>query len=188
MVAPAISGRRSGPFTYADLEATPDDGNRYELLDGVLLVNPSPRTAHQVCVGALYVLLRAARAADQVVFVAPFDVVFSDVTVLEPDVLVARRADLTGKNLPAPPLLAVEVLSPSTRRIDSLAKRSAYEEFGVPAYWLVDPDEPAVTILELDDHGRYQEVAHAVGAEEARGRVPFPVTVVPDALLDDLRG
>lgn len=188
MVASAIACTHPEPFTYADLQDRPDDGNRYELLDGVLLVNPSPRTAHQVCVGALYVLLRQAKGQDHVVLPAPFDVVFSDVTVLEPDVLVARRADLTADNLPAVPLLVIEVLSPSTRRIDTLAKRSVYEEHGVPAYWLVDPDEPSVTILELDAGGRYVEVAHATGDGEARGRVPFPVAVVPDRLLDELRG
>lgn len=79
----------------------------------------------------------------------------------------------------------VEVLSPSTRRIDRTAKRLAYEEAGVPAYWLVDPDVPAVTVLELVD-GRYEEVAVVAGEESYTASTPFPVEITPARLLDDL--
>ena len=173
------------PFTYDDLQRMPDDGHRYELLDGTLLVTPSPGTAHQVCAGALYVLLRNHRRPGEIVMIAPFDYVISDVTVLEPDVLVARRADLGKANLPTTPLLVVEVLSPSTRRVDRTAKRQAYEDAGVPAYWLVDPEGPAVTVLEMVD-GRYVEVGAAAGEETCTARVPYAVELTPARLLDDL--
>ena len=95
---------------------------------------------------------------------APVDVVVGPSTVLEPDVLVARRSDLTERNLPAAPVLAVEVLSPSTRRIDLGTKRLAFEAAGVPSYWVVDPDEPLLTAFELE-HGSYHEVARVTGDE-----------------------
>ena len=106
------------------------------------------------------------------------------ITVLEPDVLVARTADLTPARLEGPPLLAVEVLSPSTRRIDLGTKRLAYEAAGVPAYWLVDPEVPSLTVLELDA-GRYVERATVTGEEAFEATFPFAVTVVPARLLDD---
>ena len=171
-------------LTEDDLATMPDDGHRYELLDGALLVTPAPNINHQRCVGALFALLRSARQAGHTVFVAPLDVRLSRVTVLEPDVLVARPADLTPARLEGPPLLAVEVLSPSTRRIDLGSKRMAYEAAGVPAYWLVDPEVPGLTVLELDV-GRYVERATVAGDEAFHATFPFAVTVVPARLLDD---
>jgi Uma2 family endonuclease len=171
-------------LTEDDLATMPDDGHRYELLDGTLLVTPAPNLNHQRCVGSLYALLRNARQSGHTVLVAPLDVRLSHITVLEPDVLVARRADLTPARLEGPPLLAVEVLSPSTRRIDLGSKRLAYEAAGVPAYWLVDPEVPSLTVLELDA-GRYVERATVTGDEAFHATVPFAVTVVPARLLDD---
>jgi Uma2 family endonuclease len=171
-------------LTEDDLAAMPDDGHRYELLDGTLLVTPAPNVDHQRCVGALLALLRDARQSGHTVLHAPLDVRLSRTTVLEPDVLVARTVDLTPARLEGPPLLAVEVLSPSTRHIDLGTKRLAYEAAGVPAYWLVDPDGPSLTVLELDA-GRYVERATVAGNEAFHATVPFAVTVVPRRLLDD---
>ena len=172
------------PLTEDDLATMPDDGHRYELLDGTLLVTPAPNENHQTCVTSLVVLLRTARQPGQKVLVAPFDVRLSRLTVLEPDVLVARKADLTPARLEGPPLLAVEVLSASTRRIDLGSKRLAYEAAGVPAYWLVDPEVPSLTVLELDA-GRYVERATVAGDEPFSATFPFAVTVTPARLLDD---
>ena len=180
-----VTVTRASPFTYDDLQGTPDDGHRYELLDGALVVTPAPGTTHQVCTGALYVLLRQHRRPGDIVMIAPFDYVISEVTVLEPDVIVARREDLGTANLAATPLLVVEVASPSTRRFDRTAKRLAYEEAGVPAYWLVDPGVPSVTVLELVD-GRYEEVAVVSGEESFTTSLPFAVPLTPARLLDDL--
>ena len=180
-----VTTTRASPFTYDDLQGMPDDGHRYELLDGALLVTPAPQIPHQVCALALAVLLRQFRRPGDVVLVGPVDYVISRSTVLEPDVLVARRQDLGTANLAATPLLVVEVLSPSTRRIDRTAKRSAYEEAGVPAYWIVDPTVPSVTVLELVD-GAFREMAVVAGESSYEALVPFPVTITPARLLDDL--
>ena len=173
------------PFTVDDLEGMPDDGNRYELIDGMLHVSPCPVPRHQVVLGELFVRLHAACPADLLVMFAPMDVQPDRLTSLQPDVLVARPADFGPKNLPAAPLLAAEVLSPSTRLYDLNTKRFAYEKIGVASYWIVDPNPPgALTVFELDDEGRYRQVAHVEGDEEFLANRPFPVTIVSARLLE----
>lgn len=171
------------PLTRADLEDLPDDGHRYELIDGVLVVSPSPRLPHQDMVGNLYLLLRADCPPHLKVVLAPFDVALADDTVVIPDLLVADRTQFTVKELPGPPLLAVEVLSPSTRRFDLLLKRDRFQSAGVASYWLIDPEEPSVTVLELRD-GAYVEVARALGAQVCEVTQPYPLRMVPQDLLD----
>ena len=171
------------PLTRVDLDTMPDDGHRYELLDGVLLVSPAPRPRHQDMLGGLLVLLRTNRPSHLKVLCAPLDVVLAEDTVLEPDLLVAPKTQFTDRDLPGPPLLAVEVLSPSTRRFDLLLKRDRFQAAGVASYWLCDPDEPSVTILELRN-GEYVEVARAVGHESLEVTLPFPVRIVPSALFN----
>lgn len=166
------------PLTRADLETMPDDGHRYELIDGMLLVSPAPRFRHQECVGNLYVLLRAACPDGLTVVLAPFAVGLAEDTEVQPDLIVAPRQDFTDKDLPVPPLLAVEVLSPSSRRVDELLKRDRYQSAGIALYWLVDPVEPAVTVLELRD-GMYEEVAVVRAGEEREVTQPFPVRLAP---------
>lgn len=173
----------SRPLTRADLEGLPDDGHRYELVDGTLIVSPGPALPHQDMVGGFFLLLRSACPADLKVVLAPFAVAISDDTELQPDLLVAPRSQFTRKELPGGPLLAVEVLSPSTRRVDLLLKRDRLQSAGVPSYWLADPDEPSVTVLELRD-GVYMEVGRAEGSERLQVRAPYPVDIVPARLLD----
>ena len=173
----------SRPLTRADLEDLPDDGHRYELIDGTLLVGPAPSVRHQQVVGALHLLLSAACPDGLVVMLAPLAVALADDTEVQPDLLVAPREQFTRKELAGGPLLAVEVLSPSTRRVDLLLTRDRLQSAGVASYWLVDPDEPAVTVLELRA-GTYVEVGRAVGDESLRVEAPFPLELVPSALQD----
>lgn len=172
---------RGREFTRADLDDMPDDGRRYELIDGTLLVSPAPKFAHQAALLRLVVLMEAACPADLVLLFAPFDVALSETNVLQPDLLVARREDFTDRDLPVAPLLAVEVLSPSTRRFDLLVKRDRYEQAGCPSYWVVDPDKPSVTAWDLGDTG-YGEPVVVTGDETYAADRPFPVEVVPAAL------
>lgn len=184
MTSTATGLPRGRPLTYADLKHMPDDGHRYELLDGVLIVTPAPSHPHQRVVVRLIVRLVASCPPDLEVLIAPFDVVLALDTALQPDVLVARRADLTRRNLPAAPVLAVEVLSPTTRRIDLLLKRSRYESAGVASYWVIDPDVPSLTVFELRD-GRYETVAEVHGDQRSETSSPFQVSLVPAELVED---
>lgn len=172
---------RSRPLTRADLETMPDDGHRYELVDGALIVTPAPSYRHQGAVGELHLLLRQSCPAELVVLMAPFAVALAPDTELQPDLLVARRSDMTPRELPGAPLLAVEVLSPSTRRIDLTLKRSRLESARCPSYWVLDPELVELTAWELLDDA-YVEVASVRGDETWTCERPFAVTVSARAL------
>ena len=176
------------PFTVYDLEAIPDDGYRYELIDGALIVTPAPSWQHQESSGELFVQLRNACTPEFRVLSAPFAVRTSIHNELQPDILVARYVDLTLKDLPVAPVLAVEVLSESTALNDLNTKKAAYERMGAASYWVIDPEPPGgLTVFELTAQGRYREVASISGDEKFATDRPFPITVVPARLLDGLR-
>ena len=168
-------------FTREDLDALPADGRRHELLDGAFLVTPSPGFAHQDVMMRLIDLLRPTLPEGLVLLAGPFDVVLSDMTVVVPDLLVAPRAQFTARDLPGAPLLVVEIRSYSTALIDRTTKRHLYEQAGVPSYWLVDPIEPSITVLELVD-GAYTERAHLSGNETVDLDLPYPVELSARAL------
>jgi len=174
---------RGRAFTRQDLDAMPDDGHRYELVDGTLIVTPAPSPLHQEVLLRLTVLLEHGRPDHLRVLFAPLDVALGDDTVLQPDLLVAPRDQFTERDLPTAPLLAVEVLSPSTPRIDLTLKRARYEAAGCPSYWVVDPDAPSLTAWELQDDG-YVEVATVTANETFVATTPFEVAVTPARLLD----
>jgi Uma2 family endonuclease len=97
-------------------------------------------------------------------------------------VLVARRRDLTSRDLPTAPLLAVEVLSPSTRHIDLSLKRARYEAAGCASYWVIDPDVPSIRAWDLEDGG-YVQTAALEGDETFRPTTPYDVSIVPARLV-----
>lgn len=171
------------PLTRADWEALPeDDGYRYELIDGELVVSAAPRVRHQVVLSGLNDLMRAAAPADVLVLFAPLAVFLSDDSILEPDLVVAPRDRFEEMGIESAPLLAVEVLSPSTRLVDLTRKRDRLRRAGCPHYWVVDPDEPSVLAWELLE-GEYDEAGRAAGEETLRLDRPFPVEVTPADLL-----
>ena len=132
-------------WTVSDLQDLPDDGNRYEIIDGQLFVTPAPSLRHQEAVGAMYVLLRAYLGRERIgsVFGSPVDVAFSDQRAVQPDLCVMplhnrrrpERFEDVGRLL-----LAVEVLSPTTARADRVDKRVLFRDEGVAEYWIVDLD------------------------------------------------
>ena len=172
----------SGEWTADDLDTLPDDGLRYELVDGVLLVSPSPTYPHQVGLFELLHVLRLAAPPDYRVLGAPLDIRFTPIRQLQPDIVVLpRREPLTAKVVDVP-LLVVEVLSPSTRATDLTLKRHVFEQAGVPSYWLLDTEVPSLTVLELVD-GSYVEVASGSGVDAVVVERPFPVRVIPAELM-----
>jgi len=171
------------PFTVAELDRMPDDGHRYELLDGVLVVSPRPTPAHQVVAFTLASLLDRACPAEWQVVPEPAVTVSLD-TEFAPDIVVVSRDQLSGTKMTRPPLLVVEVRSPGTALIDLNAKKAAYERFGVPSYWVLIPDtgKPELIASELDG-GRYVEAARVSGGEPFRARRPFAAEVIPARLV-----
>ncbi len=147
----------------------PDDGNRYELVDGQLIVAPAPGADHQDYVGGILALLRDAcrRARHLRAFCAPFDVRPVEGTGLQPDVVVVDERDLEGGRLRlgAVPVLVVEVLSASNRADDLGRKASAYARMGVPWYWVLDPERRELYVQEREDDDRYRVVASVRGDE-----------------------
>lgn len=110
---------------------------------------------------------------------APYSVRPSGTTGSPPDILVGRAEDFTDRLLPVAPVLAVEVLSPSTMLYDLDTKKAAHHQLGVRSYWVIDPEEPTLTVFELDNVGSCQQVAEVKGADAFDARRPFPVRVVP---------
>ena len=169
-------------FTADDLDSLPDDGNRYELVDGELLVTPSPTVRHQALLLELAVLLRLAVPQGMRVLAAPMDVRFGPKRQVQPDVLVVRDEGLEGVRVESVPLLVAEILSRSTRSRDQVTKRRVYEQAGVPSYWIVDPKKPSLTVLELHG-GAYVEVERVEADQPWTAARPYPVTIVPGDLL-----
>lgn len=159
----------------------PDDGHRYELIDGTLIVTPAPSWQHQAVSVSLVVLLHSRCPRHLRVLHAPFAVGLGLDTEVQPDLLVAPRDAFTDKDLPGAPLLAVEILSPSTRLIDLNLKKARYEQAGCPSYWVVDPIELRLRVWELAD-GAYVQTADVGGDDSWTATRPFPVTIRPGDL------
>jgi Uma2 family endonuclease len=168
------------------LEELLQDGRRHELIDGTLVVTPVPGRRHQKIVGSLWGLLEATCPDEFDVVAAPFAIRLSDQLELQPDVLVGRDEDFTEDDLPEPPVLAVEAMSPNTAIHDLNTKKAVYERLGTASYWVIDPEEPALTVFELDEDGHYQQVGKAAGDEVFEAERPFPVRIVPRELLGRL--
>jgi Uma2 family endonuclease len=148
-VEPARLGLK---LTYDDFVLFPDDGKRHELIGGEHHVTPAPNTRHQEISGALFALMWVYLDAHPIgrVFHAPFDVVFSDVDVVEPDIVYLsndRAAHiLTPQNVRGAPDLVVEITSASTRHRDETVKRRLAERAGVEEYWVVDSEIDVIRV------------------------------------------
>jgi Uma2 family endonuclease len=172
-----------GDWTYADLLAIPEDGPKCEIVEGNLVVAPSPSHGHQFAITGLLRLLDDA-APDDCAILFDIDVDLGR-NVFRPDVL-ALRPEAIGKDRPfaaADLLLAIEVTSPSSRSMDRIIKPGALVEAGVPHYWRVDLEAaPYIEVYELD--GRAYRLAHTLRAgTTGRLEQPFPIDVDPAILV-----
>ncbi|MBO0823272.1 MAG: Uma2 family endonuclease, partial [Actinobacteria bacterium] len=149
------------------------------------IVSPRPRVLHQEVAFQLAVELREACPQHLRVIPEPA-VMLSRLTEFDPDIVVIRRELLREAKVTEPPLLIVEVRSPSTALIDLNRKKSAYETFGVPSYWIVDPDpdRPELTVFEIGPSGRYEESGRFDGTSPFRANRPFAVDIVPARLVE----
>ena len=166
-----------------DLYNTPDDGNRYEILDGALVMTPAPSRSHQRALLAVAVLLREpAREAGFEVFPAPFAWRIGPGQVPEPDVIVVAPEATTERAVKGAPVLVVEVLSPTGQRRDLDWKRRIYAQGGASWYWIVDPGVPSLTVLRLVGDA-YEEDARVLGSEVYETSAPVRVRVAPADLI-----
>lgn len=172
-----MTGTRTATrLTANDYYAMPDDGKRYELIDGELYEMPSPSPLHQDILLNLALLLRSdVGTSGGKVYVAPLDVYLSTHRVVQPDVLVllAERTGLvTRRGVEGAPNLVIEVLSPSNTQHDRERKLRLYAEAGVPEVWYVSPEMELIEVLVLHD-GRY-EVHTRAGRDEPVTSVVLP--------------
>lgn len=141
----------TGRWTAERVRALPDDGNRYEVVDGELLVTPSPSDPHQRSVRELAFALHAfvERHGFGEVLFSPSDIELDPKSMVQPDVFVFGLLEgriARGWNSGAPLLLVVEVLSPGTARADRTIKRKRYQRAGIPEYWIVDLDDRVIEV------------------------------------------
>jgi|SRR5689334_7348707 len=166
-------------WTVDDLARMPNDGFRYELFDGVLVVSPSPFMPHQRAARALFLLLHAACPPDLEVFFAPFDFQPTRKRSFQPDLLVVHTTDLEEEAaLTRPPVLNVEILSKGSRSLDRVFKREMYATSGVDNYWIFDPKVPEFVAL-VREGEQYVEVARVKGDERITVERPYPVDICP---------
>jgi Uma2 family endonuclease len=175
---------QSRSLTYDDLKRERETRDeRLELIEGEIIVTPSPSLMHQIVVHWLDVLLDRAivESGLGLVIGAPFDVYLDEQNVPQPDLMVVlwdRERVLGSARLESAPSLAIEIISPSSATKDRVTKRSLYARHGVPEYWLVDPDAKIVTVFSDPQNGRYQ-------AEQTVSDVAISATI--PALSADLK-
>jgi Uma2 family endonuclease len=172
---------RPSALTYQDYAGLPDDGRRYQILDGELCVTPAPGSRHQEIGGNLFAAIHAHVKGHGLgkVFPAPIDVILSDApehtSIVQPDIVFVatdRLDRISARGIEGAPTLVVEVLSPTTAAIDRRRKRDLYARHGVPYYWLVDGETHAIEMYRLS--GRTYDLLARVTGDALVAAEPFP--------------
>jgi Uma2 family endonuclease len=176
------AGTHYGPWSEEDLIGLPDQARGYELLEGILLVNPPPGGAHQAISRKLANLLEAA-AGPGLMAVQELGVRLPDNTMFIPDVLVANRevvlANTSGILDPTDVTLVAEIVSPGSRIMDRLTKPAAYAGVGIPSFWRVEIEDGLVIFAYGLEGGRYVELGAARLGERLTISEPFAVSINP---------
>lgn len=177
------SGPPQGHWTYEDYLRIPEDGRRYEVMNGVVIMAPSPTGPHQATLARFiyYLLPLVEFAGIGKVLAAPFDVVLTPGRVVQPDLLVVLQShlnQLTLTHMQGGPDVVVEIASPSTAAYDRLSKYDAYEQAGVSEYWLVNPNEKSIELMVLKE-GKYR----SEGIFKGKDTVPSQVVPAIAAVL-----
>lgn len=185
MTAPWTDRSADRPLTIEDLYELPDDGNRYELDNGVLVVTPPPAVGHQRVVHRLAVTLDAACPAEYEVLPGA-GVLISQIQYRIPDIVVIRAgsAQITDISARESPVLAVEVASPSTASYDRTRKKDVYAQFEIESYWIVlpDPEKPTLIAYELR-RGQYHLLTETRADNTFGAVLPFACEITPAALV-----
>ena len=152
-IQPAVS--EALKFTYSDYLLLPDNGKRYEILEGELLMSPSPNTKHQIVLLNLAAILKSFVERNNLgqIFIAPYDVVLSKYDVVQPDIMFISSKNtkmIKPTHLEGVPDLVIEIISPGSAQRDRIIKRKIYALHGVKEYWLVHPEKQRVQVLRLE--------------------------------------
>ena len=179
----------AGAWTYDDHLTLPDDGRRYESIEGELYEMPPPGWDHAIIVMTLILLLapQVQRLGGTLV-TAPVDVFCAGANPVQPDILAllpGSRASGESRGVDGPPDLIVEVLSPSNRVHDEVTKRALYARAGVREYWIVDPEAKTLEILALDRDALHS-IAIASGDDVPTSPLFGSLAVSVDSLFPDL--
>jgi Uma2 family endonuclease len=169
-------------WDYSDYARLPDDGNHYEVLDGELLVTPSPSPDHQRVAFRLAVLLDTYVTRHSLgVVIQDVDLLFQTGQFLRPDILVVPESSRPGikkRGIEMPPSLVVEILSPTSSGIDLVKKPARYGDFGIPEYWVLDQEDPSAWVWRFGEGAR--------GPEQIRGRLEWRAAGALEPLIIDL--
>lgn len=185
MIVHTVTSQASSiKFTYEDYLLFPEDGKRHELIDGEHYMTPSPSEKHQRVSMNLSRLLSNYLQNNPKgrIYHAPFDVVLSDLDVVQPDLLFVsaiRAALIAEKCIQGAPDLVIEILSETTRKVDEIIKRKLYERHGVGEYWIVDPELENVKVYRRSAQGGYVRAAEP--ASEAGDTIATPL--LPDCII-----
>ncbi len=190
LVTPAdwISGVQQGQWTYKDYAAVPEDGQRYDVVDGILYVLPANRVIHQQAIGEVMIYLHDFLRATDIgeVFLSPLDVELGPKDIVQPDVTVVmdEHSDrVKESHIIGTPDLVVEVISANTMRHDVREKSDAYARAKVPECWLVNPDEQTVEVLVLVD-GVYRSEGLFQGGVKLPSQVLQGFSVLVEQFFD----
>lgn len=177
MAVPAdwVTGPAQGEWTYDDYAALPDDGSRYEILNGVLIIVPSPDGSHQDAALRFghYLLPIVEFAGLGKVRISPADVELSPHNVVQPDVFVVLNEHMDRvkeKRVIGAPDLVIELASPSTAAIDRLTKYELYARHGVSEYWIAKPDKRTIEVMVLEN-GAYRSLGIFEGEQMLPSRI-----------------
>lgn len=179
---PTMSIAPATRLSYKEFCELPDDGQRYEILDGALFASPSPQTRHQRVIGRLFRMLSDHVETHDLgeVFIAPYDVLLAEHDIVEPDLVYVskeRARIVTDLHIRGVPDLLIEVLSPLRPQYDTQKKRERYAATGVPWYWLVDPQKQHVAELKLSG-------SDYVAVSEAADQAAFNSKLFSDLAID----
>jgi Uma2 family endonuclease len=178
MVAMSLAAT-AGSFSLADLEAMPEDGRRYELIGGAIVMTAAPLPIHQRVAVRLTTILQAAVPDGHELFMAPIDLDLPGGQRVQPDFVVVPSSSVGDQRLTLPVALVGEIVSPGSQSNDRITKRAAYAAAGIPAYWLIDLPAEVITLLALTATGVYQTVAEGATVSVA---APLAVTLDLDQL------
>jgi len=180
---------KESPVTYEMYANMEDDGNRYEISDGVLeLMSPSPLFIHQLLLGEILFRLNASCRNEFIVAVAPLDVILSDTEVRQPDLVMvhmSRTHIISNRGINGAPDLVVEITSKHSLKRDKLTKLNVYAKYGVREYWIVDPSNFTLEQYELRED--YYKLVDVYSSEESiRSRTAPCVSFSMDELVRSL--